>query len=690
MCVKTTMAESSTGSRVQGANRVYIEAHGRSYVSQSGVIAVLKSIREHGMPKHVSRSTLKRTRERELDSDTAYGPLFDYIEIEAKQGGKKKVPVVAPLPLLANLVEAAPFALFLDSLMSEKAPMVSNKWRICLYCDEVLPGNALKPTNERKLVAFYWSFMEYGKYLYNDHLWMHICSIRTSHIKTIDGGYSAVFKHVAGLFFREPYDLRLGVQLRLPAAGTSRFLFAEIGGVVSDEAALKQMWSCKGSSGSLPCFLCQNVVAHSSSLDLHDSTGTLVPSCTTNYSQCIPNRSQAVLEKARLLSTQNPLLSNADFKTLEQTVGLTFNPQGALWDATFQTYLKQGCVEVTGFDFMHVFFVGGCWNTEVGYLLDSITRVVKPSDLHAFLQTIKWPTRVSSRAISGKNAFQKHSSGDPAKCSASEGMTLFPCIRSFLIMHMAQFNAAEMMSVNSYLALCNVLDILLEARFKTVDPAGLLAASEAFLAHRLVSHGTKAFQPKVHYSLHMAEQLQRMGLLISCWTHERKHRELKRFANMMTSAQVTLTWERSLLQELVLMAKMQLMDFDLRSGVQLINALPADRELTQHVRAHFGLPLNSNIELTVSEGAMIHHQHFSKEDVVLCDDGANKFLAELWLHMQLKVNDDGPFDMSVVSAWDRVSSNVYRMCTDLSIIPSSWIHKSFPIFMTGANAQIIP
>ena len=191
---------------------------------------------------------------------------------------------------------------------------------------------------------------------------------------------------MAGLFFGAPYDLRHGVQLHLPAAGTSRFLFAEIGGIVSDEAALKQLWSNKGSSGSLPCFLCQNVVAHASGLDLHDSTRTLVPSCTTKYGQCIPNRSQAVLEKARMLSTQHPVLGVGEFKTLEQSVGLTFNPQGALWDANFQTYLNPGCVEVTGFDFMHVFFVGGCWNTEVGYLLDGITRVVKPSDLHSFLQ----------------------------------------------------------------------------------------------------------------------------------------------------------------------------------------------------------------------------------------------------------------------------------------------------------------
>ena len=183
---------------------------------------------------------------------------------------------MAPIPLLANLVQAAPFALFLDTLMSEKVPTVSKKWRICLYCDEVLPGNALKPTNDRKLAAFFfWSFMEYGKFLYNEQLWMHICSLRTCHIKNIEGGYSAVFKHLAGLFFGAPHDLRHGVQLHLPAAGTSRFLFAEIGGIVSDEAALKQLWSNKGSSGSLPCFLCQNVVAHASGLDLHDSTRTI-------------------------------------------------------------------------------------------------------------------------------------------------------------------------------------------------------------------------------------------------------------------------------------------------------------------------------------------------------------------------------------------------------------------------------
>ena len=54
------------------------------------------------------------------------------------------------------------------------------------------------------------------------------------------------------------------------------------------------------------------------------------------------------------------------------------------------------------------------------------------------------------------------------------------------------------------------------------------------------------------------------------------------------SAQVSLAWERSLLEELVLTAKCQLMEFDLKTGVELINAQPADRQLTQHVWSHFG------------------------------------------------------------------------------------------------------
>ena len=76
-----TMAESSTG-RVQGANRIFIEAHRRSYVSQHGVIAVLESVKKHGLPKHLSRQTLKRSRQDEIDCNS---PMGEFQRISSHQ-----------------------------------------------------------------------------------------------------------------------------------------------------------------------------------------------------------------------------------------------------------------------------------------------------------------------------------------------------------------------------------------------------------------------------------------------------------------------------------------------------------------------------------------------------------------------------------------------------------------------------
>ena len=41
--------------------------------------------------------------------------------------------------------------------------------------------------------------------------------------------------------------------------------------------------------------------------------------------------------------------------------------------------------------------------------------------------------------------------------------------------------------------------------------------------------------PKAHYALHMGEQLKAHGLLLTCFVHERRHKECKRFANQMST-----------------------------------------------------------------------------------------------------------------------------------------------------------
>ena len=91
---------------------VLTSAHHRSYVSQSGLAAILQSIRENGLPKATSRSSIKRARDVALPSD-----IFTTINIEMESGEIKKFPIVSPLVLLGHLVAHVPsFArFFLDS-----------------------------------------------------------------------------------------------------------------------------------------------------------------------------------------------------------------------------------------------------------------------------------------------------------------------------------------------------------------------------------------------------------------------------------------------------------------------------------------------------------------------------------------------------------------------------------------------
>lgn len=56
-------------SKKADAKAVLSSAHSRSYVSQSGLAAVLKSIQEHGLPKGLSRSSVKRARDAALPED---------------------------------------------------------------------------------------------------------------------------------------------------------------------------------------------------------------------------------------------------------------------------------------------------------------------------------------------------------------------------------------------------------------------------------------------------------------------------------------------------------------------------------------------------------------------------------------------------------------------------------------------
>ena len=315
-------ASSSDASR-----RVYTHTHRRSYVSQSGLVEVLKSVRENGLPSAVSRGALKRARGDALMNETPLGSLFTTTALECTDGRSREFPCINPLACLWMVLhQCQRFSEWFHGLTPSS---FSSPWDLTVCCDEIAPGNALKPTNERKIVAFYWSILQFGRLVHAEELWLHILVIRSSLMRKIRGGYSQVLAKVSRLFFAAPWDLRMGIQLSVPGMG-DRFLFGRLSMVVADEACLKQLWSFKGAGGTMMCFKCSNVVTHSSRLDAFDASGVLVPSCVTSLSQCRLQTCEAIKLNAKHLRYQSSVLNKTRFEELEQALGLTYDPCGDL------------------------------------------------------------------------------------------------------------------------------------------------------------------------------------------------------------------------------------------------------------------------------------------------------------------------------------------------------------------------
>ena len=107
--------------------------------------------------------------------------------------------------------------------------------------------------------------------------------------------------------------------------------FAKLDTMVADEAAPKAVFDAKGSSGTIPCPLCSNVVAKTSMLEGCDSPGTLVPVHETALERFCARPDDTIWQGCRLLQSRCGQMSKKAFDQLEQSLGINHNPDGVLF-----------------------------------------------------------------------------------------------------------------------------------------------------------------------------------------------------------------------------------------------------------------------------------------------------------------------------------------------------------------------
>ena len=449
-----------------------------------------------------------------------------------------------PKYLAAMVRESAAVRQLMAELWLKRPCTASEPYNLIVYADEVVPGNVLRLDNKRNICCVYAAIKETGpNYLKCEWLWVPIAAIRSSVAKEdVPGGISGCIRTILRRLFLHDRLLEDGVLLDLgvPAGRYARFHF-QLGNILADGDAIRAIFSWKGASGKLPCMLCSNVLSERCASD------RLVYIDCPHVERFLLASDDEIWAKADRLHADHGTGTKTAFENLQKIYGLTYCPDGVLWDFQLRPYLSPS--KVTTYDSMHVLLGNGMAQNETGYLLVALRDLgITWEHMRRYAQG-GW----NCCSCSGSNGLLKGcwskareaawSSSGVFKCSASEMLLVMPLILHFLHKTLQPINKLPD-HIASYEALARIVSLVKAAK------DGQLVHHA--LKHAATQHGlafAKAYpdlevKPKNHYVHHLSLQVQRDQLLADAFVGERKNGMIKRAA---TDLKNTRCFEKSLL-----------------------------------------------------------------------------------------------------------------------------------------------
>lgn len=224
-----------------------------------------------------------------------------------------------------------------------------------------------------------------------------------------------------------------------------------------------------------------------------------------------------------------------DFEKLEQSAGLTFCKNGLLF--------SQPCdiqpVSEVSFDWLHVFLVNGIFQSHWNLMKPALIAIgVSHQVMMEYLKNWMAPKDQKANVDASLATLDKTKSKE-WKPAASEALSLYPLLRQLILGRLDRTDSApHSASLRGFLELLKVLDQLsIVNKGGIVDPRDLHRRITRYLELFHASYGPGEMVPKFHYALHLPLLLEQHGMLISCFTHERKHKSLKVWANQLCNAQ---------------------------------------------------------------------------------------------------------------------------------------------------------
>jgi hypothetical protein len=337
------------------------------------------------------------------------------------------------------------------------------------------------------------------------------------------------------------------------------------------------------------------------------------------------------------------------------------------------------------YDWAHVYLVNGLFALEFGLLNAKLKpHGVTYSDFHQYLQLWSWPVRISSRGATGKDccSIKRAAASLRAgvfKHTASEALSIYRILCTFVVEALLP-TGVEKEACDCFVSLCAVLDMLTMVPRGVIRAAVLQAAIERHLASFRKVYGEEHMIPKHHLALHLADMLAKHTTLVSCLTHERKHRIIKRFAGSRCNLK---SFEVGLLSEILCAQVAALSEpTTFPAGCVLCNPKAATPKVAAIVQMRH--PQAEKI-LIAHEAFISEVQSCSRKDVVLLNDGSHTEVGEVWFHCSI----DGAF-LSCVSVWEMISPVKWRCRKNPVLVPTATITETLVYSMAGDVVTVLP
>ena len=294
----------------------------------------------------------------------------------------------------------------------------------------------------------------------------------------------------------------------------------------------------------------------------------------------------------------------------------------------------------------------------------AVTRSTVPGfnafdNFNGYLKTWTWPKSLKFNPtredlFSGQRV-QSHKAAGQIKCSASQGISLTPIFALYVQLIVMPMGCQCEVACKVALALCDLIEALLATQARLTTPDQLRSRVRTLLRCCVNAGYEESFVPKFHWLLHLPDHLQRFGMLVTCWVHERKHKAVKRFAADIKNHTV---YSKSVLREVL---TQQLWSMRQDCAVILSNILVMPTRAPAAARDYIQEALQTDAEVHLSveaklgSGATAHSR-----DVVLIAsrDGIN-FVAG---HIERFVSVDAVGDFAMVSSYVLESSDENTGC----------------------------